>query len=109
MPKGWPMPGRKPHRAAEREAYEEAGLKGRISKNAVGSYEYGKRLDNGMVVPCEVSVFPLHVTRQRGRWPERGQRELCWCTPQEAADLVQENGLKLLLHAFTPDEVPACS
>ncbi|AWN42635.1 NUDIX hydrolase [Methylobacterium durans] len=109
LPKGWPMPGRKPHRAAEREAYEEAGLKGRISKAVFGTYEYDKRLDNGMVVSCEVSVFPLHVTGQRSRWPEWGQRELCWCTPHEAADLVQEGDLKLLLHAFIPDEVPALS
>ena len=36
IPKGWPMRGLKPHRAAEREAYEEAGLKGHIGKVAVG-------------------------------------------------------------------------
>jgi 8-oxo-dGTP pyrophosphatase MutT (NUDIX family) len=107
VPKGWPMPGRKPHRAAEREAYEEAGLKGRISKNAVGTYEYGKRLDNGMVVPCEVSVFPLHVTEHRNRWPEQGQRELCWCKPQEAADRVQEDSLRRLLCEFAPVRILA--
>ena len=109
LPKGWPMPGRKAHRAAEREAYEEAGLKGRISKQVLGTYGYDKRLDNGMVVSCEVSVFPLHVTGQRSRWPERDQRELYWCKPHEAADLVQEDDLKLLLHAFLPDEAPALS
>src|SRR4051812_28360282 len=97
VPKGWPMPGRKAHRAAEREAYEEAGLKGRISKVPVGTYDYEKRLDNGMAVPCEVSVFPLHVTRQRSRWPEKGQRDLFWCAPDEAANLVDEDSLKRLL------------
>ena len=59
IPKGWPMRGLKPHRAAEREAYEEAGLKGHIGKVAVGTYAYEKRLANGLAVPCEVSVFPL--------------------------------------------------
>jgi 8-oxo-dGTP pyrophosphatase MutT (NUDIX family) len=109
LPKGWPMPGRKPHRAAEQEAYEEAGLKGHISKVALGTYEYVKRLENGLTVPCEVSVFPMYVTRQRSRWPEIGQRDQFWCTPHEAADLVREDGLKLMLHGFVPDEPPSFS
>src|SRR5215210_6072530 len=57
IPKGWPMRGVKPHRAAEREAYEEAGLKGQIGKVAVGTYGYEKRLADGLTIPCEVSVF----------------------------------------------------
>src|SRR3954451_11012453 len=94
IPKGWPMRGLKPHRAAEREAYEEAGLEGRIGKTAVGVYAYQKRLPNGPVVPCEVSVFPLQVIRQRKRWPEMGQRDERWLGPDEAAELVQEEGLR---------------
>jgi len=102
IPKGWPMRGLKPHRAAEREAYEEAGLKGQIGKVAVGVYAYEKRLATGLTVPCEVSVFPLQVTSQRKRWPEMGQRDGCWLSPDEAADLVQEEGLQHLLRAFNP-------
>src|SRR3954453_11310273 len=56
IPKGWPMRGLKPHRAAEREAYEEAGLKGHIGKASVGVYEYAKRLDRGVAVPWGVSI-----------------------------------------------------
>src|SRR5215203_4403250 len=102
IPKGWPMRGLKPHRAAEREAYEEAGLKGHIGKVAVGVYAYEKRLANGVAVPCEVSVFPLRVTSQRKRWPEMGQRDGRWLSPDEAADLVQEDGLQHLLRGFKP-------
>src|SRR3954465_12354160 len=68
IPKGWPVRGLKPHRAAEREAYEEAGLEGRIGKSAIGTYAYEKRLSGGLAVPCEVSVFPLQVKAQRKRW-----------------------------------------
>src|ERR671916_612595 len=32
IPKGWPMQGKKPHRAAKLEAFEEAGLLGRVGK-----------------------------------------------------------------------------
>jgi len=102
IPKGWPMRGLKPHRAAEREAYEEAGLKGHIGKVAVGVYAYEKRLANGAAVPCEVSVFPLRVTSQRKRWPEMGQRDGRWLSLDEAADLVQEEGLQHLLRVFNP-------
>src|SRR3954469_23673081 len=102
IPKGWPMRGLKPHRAAEREAYEEAGLEGRIGKVAVGVYAYEKRLPNGPAVPCEVSVFPLQVTSQRKRWPEMGQRDGRWLSPDEAAELVQEEGLQHLLRGFNP-------
>lgn len=41
IPKGWPMKGKKAHRAAEREALEEAGAKGRVSRLPIGSYESG--------------------------------------------------------------------
>ena len=39
IPKGWPMKGRKPAEVASQEAYEEAGLVGRvIGKRAAGSF-----------------------------------------------------------------------
>ncbi len=47
IPKGWPMKGKTAHAAAAREALEEAGLKGKIGKQSLGDYSYGKRLSNG--------------------------------------------------------------
>ncbi len=96
VPKGWPIRGLKPHEAAAREAYEEAGLEGHASKRSLGRYTYEKRLDQG-VVPCEVDVYPLEVKRQMKRFPERGQREGRWMAPEEAASLVQESDLADLI------------
>lgn len=101
IPKGWPMIGRKAHRAAEREAYEEAGLKGRIGASPVGWYHYEKRLTCGSALPCKVRVYPLRVEGQHARWPERDQRTQLWCLPEEAARLVHEDELQRLLAAFT--------
>jgi 8-oxo-dGTP pyrophosphatase MutT (NUDIX family) len=100
LPKGWPMLGRKAHRAAEREAYEEAGLKGQIAADPVGWYRYEKRLDHGRALPCKVRVYPLRVEAQHARWPEQDQRTLQWFPPEEAAQLVHEDELQRLLADF---------
>jgi 8-oxo-dGTP pyrophosphatase MutT (NUDIX family) len=101
IPKGWPMKGRKPHEAAAREAYEEAGLVGRIAKQSVGAFRYPKLLKNGTTLICKVDVFPMEVTRQRNRWPERKERTLQWFSPQEAAAAVQEDKLRTLILKFS--------
>jgi 8-oxo-dGTP pyrophosphatase MutT (NUDIX family) len=96
IPKGWPMKGKKPHAAAEKEAREEAGVVGTIRKKPLGTYVYWKRLESHFVL-CEVTVFPLAVTDHLLKWPEKGQRTLRWFTPEEAAELVDEPGLGTLI------------
>ncbi|KAA2235732.1 NUDIX hydrolase [Salinarimonas soli] len=100
IPKGWPMRGVKPHGVAAREAYEEAGVEGGIGRRGIGFYYYHKRLKDGSTVPVCVEVFPLEVSRQHERWPERGQRTSRWATPEEAAGLVEEESLSGLIRAF---------
>lgn len=100
LPKGWPIPGRRPHHAAAREAWEEAGAVGRAAKRPVGAYAYCKRLPGGDAVSCAVTVFPFAVERLAERWPERGERARRWAAPEEAAALVEEEDLAALLRAF---------
>lgn len=101
VPKGWPMVGLKPWRAAAREAYEEAGIIGAIEKRAAGRYDYQKRFDDGTVTTCEVEVFPLRVEEELPRWPEQDQRTRRWFSPEEASILVDEEGLQSLLAELT--------
>ena len=96
IPKGWPIRGLKPHDSAAREAYEEAGLEGRVRKRRIGAFTYEKRLEQGSVL-CSVDVFPLEVRRRTKSYPERGQREGRWMEPDEAADLVREPDLADLI------------
>ncbi|WP_246725573.1 NUDIX hydrolase, partial [Beijerinckia sp. L45] len=77
IPKGWPMRGFKDHKAAEREALEEAGVVGRVSKELAGTYQYWKKGVSTLHL-CEVAVYLLHVERQLTDWREKGQRVATW-------------------------------
>ena len=97
IPKGWPIKGLTPPQTAAREAYEEAGLGGMMSKKPLGEFEYGKRLDNGKVLPTRVEVFALEQMVQHPEWPEQGQRKLQWFSVPEAAEAVDEPELKVII------------
>lgn len=100
IPKGWPIKGLKPHQTAAREAWEEAGVEGRVSTRKLGVFDYGKRLSGGQIQPVRVKVYPLEVVREFEDWPEVQQRERRWLSAQEAARLVDEPGLAKLLAVF---------
>ncbi|MGV1926792.1 NUDIX hydrolase [Agrobacterium tumefaciens] len=102
IPRGWPMKRKKPHEAAAIEAWEEAGVRGRVRKDAVGRYTYLKMLDNGDVVPCVVDVFQIEITGEETSFKERGERLLEWVRPDEAARRIREIELKSLLVDFRP-------
>jgi hypothetical protein len=60
IPKGWPIKGLRPAKSAAREAFAEAGARGRIGAKPAGQFTYDKLLDeNGIRTPCEVKVFAL--------------------------------------------------
>src|SRR4051812_16166662 len=87
LPKGWPEKGLTPAATAAKEAYEEAGLMGKVDGTPYGHFRYDKKLRTGELVPCEVDVFLMRVDRELEDWPERGQRERRWVSPAEAAEM----------------------
>ena len=98
IPKGWPIKGYKPARTAAREAYEEAGVRGRIAGRPLGRYVYEKRLEERAAsFPCEVQVFPLLVERQLKKWPECKQRTVRWFPALEASALIKDDDLRHLI------------
>lgn len=103
LPKGWPLKNRSPSKAAAREAWEEAGVRGPIASAPVGTYEYPKRLPASVRL-LTVAVYPLQVTEEHDAWPEVGQRERRWVDRAAAAQLVDEPGLKALLGDWGPEE-----
>lgn len=101
IPKGWPMGSKKSHAVAEREAFEEAGVKGKADKESFGSYMYDKVMPGGMKVPCEVKVYLLRVQEMLENYPEKGTRRLEWVSCEEAAERVREPQLKRLFHLLS--------
>jgi len=102
VPKGNPIRGLTSHLAAEREAFEEAGITGTASPVALGRFRYVKRRRNGAVITLTVAVFPMEFAEQMQDWPEKGQRECRWFSVAEAADAVDEPDLRALILGFQP-------
>ena len=100
VPRGNVIRGLEPHMSAAQEAYEEAGIRGRMGTEPLGVYRYEKRLRLGRVVPAEVHLYPLEVTEELEDWPERHQRQRRWFAPAAAAEAVDEPELKSLIRAM---------
>jgi len=92
IPKGMIDPGSTAPVTALTEAYEEAGIKGRLLKPALGSYRYRK-----WHAVYEVKVYAMRVDRVRRRWPEDGWRRRTWVDLERAAGLVKHAGLREIL------------
>ncbi|MCG6111155.1 MAG: NUDIX hydrolase [Paracoccus sp.] len=106
IPKGWPMEGRTLYGAAAQEAWEEAGVRGRIHPAELGRFLYEKRQDQGYAVPVEMRVFLLSVDRLDDDFPESRQRQRRWFTPADAARRVVEPGLKRILLSLQTADSP---
>jgi 8-oxo-dGTP pyrophosphatase MutT (NUDIX family) len=77
--------------AALREAWEEAGLLGKISSAAIGIYLYRKD-----VRLCHVTLYPMDVERAATRWPEHEERDRLWLPCDEAVKIIHQPALRAL-------------
>lgn len=99
IPKGVVESNLTPAESAAKEAFEEAGIKGRIHPESVGTYSYEKWGGT-----CRVDVFLMEVENLLQDWPEKNSRRREWCGVDEAVERVSEPELKELLRKF-PDVV----
>ena len=97
LPKGWPMDGKSNAQAARQEAFEEAGVKGRISKSRLAKFAYRRIEPDGSTSPCTVSVFAFRVSHELDEWPEQHQRNRQWFTLDAAAAVVFVPSLAAML------------
>ena len=92
IPKGRIPPPLSSRRSARREAFEEAGVEGKLSKDALGWYHHGR---NGTAEPTE--VFTLRVKTEHDTWPEDDVRRRRWMPLAEARRRLKDPGLRRLL------------
>ena len=102
IPKGWPSDGMTPVESALTEAWEEAGVRGRISGPCIGLFSYQKRMTNKDDLPCVAMVYPVRVKSLADEYPEKGQRKRKWLSPKKAASRVDEPELAYILRSFDP-------
>lgn len=100
-PKGWPVDNLTPAEAAAAEAYEEAGLVGKVLPVCIGVYSYIKPLDETLT-PCMAMVYPLKVKRTLSDWPEKAERRRRWFSRKKAAARVVEPELQRIIESFDP-------
>lgn len=100
IPKGWPIAGRSPSQAAAREAFEEAGVEGRVSSAGLGLFNYRKVLSPKQSIACKVEVFSLRVAKLVTKFPERHERRRKWFAAEKAARKVIEPELRALLQGL---------
>lgn len=108
FPKGGLMKGREPWESAAQEAFEEAGVEGVTDPQPLGAYR-SNRLRNGRTELIEVVIYPLKVTRELDRWPERRERRRQWLSPAEVRGLVSDPDLLSILSALEERVGPAVS
>lgn len=88
--KGWVVPkghlrrGIGLHETAAIEAWEEAGVKGKVIPEPVGEFTYKKKGES-----FHVTAFELKVSEISANWPEQDKRRRRWIRIDEAAGEVR--------------------
>lgn len=100
IPKGWPIKGITAAASAAREAWEEAGVEGKLCETCLGVFSYHKLMPEDQSIPCAVAIYGLRVEKLSRRYPEQRQRRRKWFAAREAAGLVAEPELSALLLAL---------
>ena len=102
VPKGWPMNGQTPMDATATEAFEEAGVRGKIEPRPIGVFSYYK-VHSKNELPCIAVVYPLKVKKVLRTWPEHKERNRKWLSRKKAAALVDDAELSQIIMRFQPD------
>lgn len=95
IPKGYVEKGLSPADSAAKEAYEEAGLIGRVRYKEIGEYRYRK-----FGKQFSVKVFPFFIENMLDEWEEMHLRERRVVSPGEAFEMLYHDELKAIISGF---------
>ena len=105
IPKGWPMDEKTPAEASATEAFEEAGVKGKVYETCRGLYSTMREAPGDELIPCIVAIFPMKVKELLDDYPEADERSREWFTPKKAASLIDEPELAQIIRNFDPKTI----
>jgi 8-oxo-dGTP pyrophosphatase MutT (NUDIX family) len=100
IPKGWPVEGKSMADSAAQEAFEEAGIKGKVDPEPIGTFRHIKQHLLLGRLEVDIQVHPMAVKRELGDWPERGERTRKWFRVEDAAERVDSEELRTLIVKF---------
>ena len=92
IPKGFIDPGDTREETALNEAWEEAGLRGQLVGEAIGTYQYVKFRSK-----LTVAVYVMEVHAEERDWQESRLRERRWHPLDEAMTLLEGHPVRPLL------------
>ena len=99
MPKGNLKPDESHKKGCKREAFEEAGIKGRILTDFPMTHVVTKS-DNGAVKQVAVTYYPMLVSKQFDDWPEQPKRERHWALLDDAPRVTDREDFRLVINQF---------
>ena len=95
LPKGNMIRKLGPSRTALVEAYEEAGIAGKVSKEMIQCMHKNTCL----------YLYPMLVTKVYSSWPEESKRSRKWVKLSKAAKIIGRKELRRALKQFVPEEL----
>jgi phosphohistidine phosphatase len=98
IPKGVKEPHLSPRKSAMKEAWEEAGIRGKVYRPAIGAYRYRKWGGT-----CTVKVFAMEVSKVVRNW-EESFRDREWFSHREAMRRIEGKDLQQIMRRL-PDFV----
>ncbi len=96
IPKGLVEDGLSASESAQKEAFEEAGIYGKVYKPSLGKYSI-KKWDG----KCRIKVFAMEVTQILDKWPEDILRRRQWYSVEEASALVRNKKLRAMIQGLS--------
>ena len=97
IPKGIIEENLTPLQSAEKEALEEAGIKGLVKNKAIGKYKYSKWGGT-----CKVKVFAMEVNEVLDIW-EEDFRDRKWIPLNQVKNEISDEKLTKIIESFFSD------
>jgi phosphohistidine phosphatase len=93
VPKGIHDPGLSAQESAAKEAWEEAGVEGKVHNKPIGCYQYEK-----WGATCTVEVYPMQISKMlpESQWEER-HRGRKWVSAAQASKLLKQDALRAMV------------